>query len=165
MLEISKDLFSEDIKMARMHSRKKGKSGSKKPIKKTSYSWMSYKPREIELLVVKLAKEGNNSSTIGIILRDVYGIPDVKAITKKSISDILEKKDLLPKLPENLTALLKKVIDLQKHLQANRKDNTAKRGLLLTESKIRRLVKYYKRNQRIPESWKYDSDRVRLLIE
>ena len=153
------------FKMARMHSRKKGKSGSKKPIKKTSYSWMSYKPREIELLVVKLAKEGNNSSTIGIILRDVYGIPDVKAITKKSISDILEKKDLLPKLPENLTALLKKVIDLQKHLQANRKDNTAKRGLLLTESKIRRLVKYYKRNQRIPESWKYDSDRVRLLIE
>ena len=87
--------------MARMHSRKKGKSGSKKPSKKSGYSWMSYKPKEVEMLVLKLAKEGNNTSTIGIVLRDTYGIPDVKAITKKSISVILEKKELLPKLPEN----------------------------------------------------------------
>jgi small subunit ribosomal protein S15 len=151
--------------MARMHSRRKGKSGSKKPTKKTSYSWMSYKPKEIELLVIKLAKEGNTLSTIGIILRDVYGIPDVKAITKKSITQILGKKELLPKLPENLTALLKRVIDLQKHLEANKKDQTAKRGMTLTESKIRRLVKYYKRTDRLPESWVYDSTRVKLLIE
>ena len=151
--------------MARMHSRRKGKSGSKKPAKKASYTWMSYKPKEIELLVIKLAKEGNNLSTIGIILRDVYGIPDVKAITKKSISQILGKKELLPKLPENLTSLLLRVIDLQKHLEANKKDQTAKRGLRLTESKIRRLVKYYKKAKRLPESWEYDSSRVKLLIE
>ncbi len=151
--------------MARMHSRRKGKSGSKKPVKKTSYSWMSYKPKEIELLVIKLAKEGNNLSTTGVILRDVYGIPDVKAVTKKSITQILDKKDILPKLPENLTALLKRVIDLQKHMEANKKDNTAKRGLQLTESKIRRLMKYYKRTGRLPESWQYDSSRVKLLIE
>ena len=71
--------------MARMHSRKKGKSGSKKPVNKT-YTWMSYKPKEIELLVLKLAKEGKSASEAGIILRDTYGIPDIKSITKKSVS-------------------------------------------------------------------------------
>jgi small subunit ribosomal protein S15 len=151
--------------MARMHSGSKGKSGSKKPLRKASYSWMSYKPKEVELLVIKLAKEGSAPSTIGIILRDTYGIPDVKAITKKSISQILEKKELLPKLPENLTALLKRVIELQKHLSTNKKDYTAKRGLMLTESKIRRLMKYYKRTGDLPENWKYEPERVRLLVE
>ncbi|MEM3373906.1 MAG: 30S ribosomal protein S15 [Candidatus Woesearchaeota archaeon] len=151
--------------MARMHSRRKGKSGSKKPSKKSTYSWMSYKPKEIEMLIIKLAKEGNTPSKIGLILRDTYGIPDVKAILKKNISDILEKKELLPKVPENLAALLKRVIDLQKHLENNKKDQVAKRGLLLTESKIRRLVKYYKKTGKLPESWNYDPARVKLLIE
>jgi small subunit ribosomal protein S15 len=150
--------------MARMYSRRKGKSGSTKPQKK-SYSWMTYKSKEIELLIVKLAKEGNSPSKIGLILRDVYGIPDVKAITKKNITEILEKKELRPKLPENLTSLLKRVITLQKHLGANKKDETAKRGLMLTESKIRRLVKYYKKSGRLPETWNYDPKRVNLLIE
>ncbi len=151
--------------MARMHSRRKGKSGSKKPSKKGSYTWMNYKPKEIEMLIIKLAKEGNAPSTIGIILRDVYGIPDVKVVLKKNISDILDKKELLPKIPENLSSLLKRVIDLQKHLEANKKDYTAKRGLMLTESKIRRLVKYYKKTGKLPLSWNYDPTRVKLLVE
>jgi len=148
-----------------MYSRKKGKSGSTKPAKKGTYSWMNYKPKEVELLVVKLAKEGSEPSNIGLVLRDTYGIPDVKSITKKSISSILEKKDLLKELPENLTALLKRVIDLQKHMESNKKDMVGKRGLQLTESKIRRLVKYYKETDRIPQAWKYDQKRVNLLIE
>ena len=52
--------------MARMHSRKKGQSGSKKPLKKEKPTWIRYKPAEIELLIVKLAKEGKTSSEIGI---------------------------------------------------------------------------------------------------
>src|SRR3989344_1490328 len=120
--------------MARMHSRKKGKSGSKKPVNKT-YTWMSYKPKEIELLVLKLAKEGKSASEAGIILRDTYGIPDIKSITKKSVSAILKEKELLPKLPENLAQLLKRVISLQKHLEENKKDMTAKRELQFKESK------------------------------
>ena len=148
-----------------MYSRKKGKSGSTKPAKKGVYSWMNYKPKEVELLVVKLAMEGSEPSKIGLILRDTYGIPDVKSITKKSISDILEEKKLLKELPENLTALLRRVIELQKHLETNKKDMVGKRGLQLTESKVRRLVKYYKETGRIPDTWKYDAKRVNLLIE
>jgi len=151
--------------MARMHSKGKGKSGSKRPSKKGSYSWMNYKPKEVELLIIKLAKEGNTTSKIGLILRDTYGIPDVKSITEKSISDILDKKELMPELPENLTDLLKSVIQLQKHLETNKKDLVAKRGLNQTESKIRRLVKYYKRVGKLDESWNYNPERVQLLIE
>ena len=151
--------------MARMYSHKRGKSGSKKPMKMGQYSWTSYKTKEIEMLIVKLAKEGNTSSKIGLVLRDTYGIPDVKSMTKKTITQILQEKEVAPKLPDNLTALLKRMVALQKHQAANKKDMTAKRGIQLTESKILRLVPYYKKHGMLPESWNYDPKNVQLLIE
>ena len=51
--------------MARMHSRKKGKSGSTKPTVKGNYTWMNYKPKEVELLFLKLDKEWTVASKIG----------------------------------------------------------------------------------------------------
>lgn len=151
--------------MARMYSRKRGKSGSKKPFKKTVPSWVRYTPKEIELLIVKLAKEGKTPSQIGITLRDTYGIPDVKKIANKTITTILAEKKILPKLPEDLTTLIKKDIAVRKHLERNSKDETANRGLTLTESKIKRLVKYYKRVGKLPEEWKYEPKRIRFYIE
>jgi len=150
--------------MARMHSKKKGKSGSKKPYSK-SPSWVRYNPKEIELLIVKLVKEGKTASQIGLALRDTYGIPDVKKITNKKITKILAEKKLSAKLPEDLMALIKKDIAVRKHLERNSKDETAKIGLTLTESKIKRLAKYYKRAEKLPEEWKYDPKRVRFYIE
>src|SRR6056297_3431357 len=130
--------------MARMYSRKKGNAGSTKPSVPKAPSWVKYSAKEIELLVVKYAKEGKTASQIGLYLRDEYGIPDVKLLTKKSITKILEEKKLAKKLPEDLTALLKKVVAIKEHLINNKKDQPAKRGLQLTESKILRLVKYYR---------------------
>ena len=151
--------------MTRMHSKSKGKSGSKKPLKKTAASWIRYKPKEIELLILKLAKEGKTSSQIGLVLRDTYGIPDVKKITEKKITTILSEKKLMPTLPEDLTNLIKRDIALRKHLERNNKDETAKRGLTLTESKIKRLVKYYKQTGKLAEEWKYEPKRIRFYIE
>ena len=62
-----------------MHARRKGKSGSKKPLATSPPSWMSYKPTEVEAIVIKLAKQSKSTSTIGLILRDKYGIADIKA--------------------------------------------------------------------------------------
>jgi len=151
--------------MARMHSRSKGKAGSNKPAKDLKKAWVRYEPSEVEMLVVKLAKEGNTASLIGIKLRDIYGIPSVKSICGKSISQILKEKNLGKKIPDDLTALFKKVISIKKHLESNHKDETAKRGLILTESKIRRLVKYYKRTGVLPMSWKYDPDKLGFYLE
>ena len=151
--------------MARMHSRKKGKHGSKKPAKKTAPSWIKYKAKEVELLISKLAKEGKTTSQIGILLRDTYGIPNVLALCSKSISAILKEKKLSTEVPEDLTALFKKYAAIRKHLEANKHDETAARGLTLTESKIGRLTKYYKRTGRIPETWKFDTERAGFFGE
>lgn len=151
--------------MARMYSRKHGKSGSKKPSKKIIPSWIRYKPNEVEHLVIKVAKEGKSTSQVGTYLRDVYGIPDVKTITKKSISDILDEKKLLPKIPEDLMALIKRSVFIRKHLEKNHLDTSAIRGLQITESKIGKLSKYYKLNGKIPQDWKYDPSKVSLLVE
>jgi len=148
-----------------MHSRKRGKHGSKKPAKKTAPSWIRYKAKEIELLIAKLAKEGKSSSQIGILLRDVYGIPSVLALCGKSIGTILQEKKLLSEVPEDLTALFRKYAAIRKHIEANKHDETAARGLHLTESKIGRLTKYYKRNGRVPETWKFDTETAGFFAE
>ena len=62
-------------------------------------------------------------------------------------------------------ALLRKSIMLKKHLEANKKDESAKRGLTLTDSKVKRLVKYYKHTSRIPQNWKYDPEKVKIMTE
>ena len=146
--------------MARMHSRKRGKSGSKKPLKKTVPIWLTYKANEVELLIAKLAKEGKSSSEIGLILRDTYGIADVRTLCKKKISDILKEKSLAPELPDDLMAMIRKSVSVRKHMENNLKDQTAKRGLLITESKIKKLAKYYKRIGKISSEWKYDPARA-----
>lgn len=153
--------------MARMYSRKKGKSGSKKPVKKLA-PWVKYKPQEIEEIVIKLAKKGYSTSMIGTILRDQYGIPSTrlkKGGAGKKISQILKEKNLYPEIPEDLFNLIKKAVNLRKHLEKHRKDYTSKRGLEITESKIRRLSKYYIRKKVLPQDWKYDPEKAKLLVK
>jgi small subunit ribosomal protein S15 len=151
--------------MARTHSRAKGRSRSTKPSKKVAPSWLKYKSKEVELLIVKYAKEGKNPSQIGIFLRDEYGIPDVKLVTKRSITQVLKDKKLLKEIPEDLMALIRKAVLIRKHMEENKKDMPAKIGLQLTESKIKGLTKYYKKTGRLPMSWRYDPKRIKLVVE
>ena len=146
--------------MARKYSRKHGKSGSKKPIKKSLPVWLRYKPQEIELLISKLAKEGKNSSEIGIVLRDTYGIPDVRLLCKKKISQVLKEKKLAQEIPDDLMALIRKSVAIRKHLETNNVDQTANRGLTLTESKIKSLTIHYKTTGKLASEWKFDPKRA-----
>lgn len=147
-----------------MHSRKKGKAKSNKPIKKTP-SWAPYKGKEVEKLVIKYAKADKTTSEIGIILRDTYGIHSVKALTNKNITEILKEQNLSKKLPEDLLDLIKKMIAIKQHREKNRQDQTAKRGELLTSSKLRRLVKYYQKSNKLPAEWKLDMNRLKMYVE
>ena len=151
--------------MARMYSRKRGKAGSKKPIVSEAPSWVRYKPKEIELLIIKLSKSGLLPSQIGLHLRDTYGIPDVKKIVGKRVSEILIEKNVGKKTPEDIASLIKRGIAIRKHLQLNRKDGGATRGLKITESKIRKLEKYYKNTKKLPSDWKYDPEKAELALE
>ena len=150
--------------MAKMHSRARGKSGSKKPLNQTKPTWIRYTQKEVELLIVKLAKEGKKSSEIGIILRDLYGIPNAKELMGKKMNAILKERNILEETPEDLNALIKKSIITRKHLLKNKNDKNAIRGLRLTESKIKRLAKYYKSINKIPESWKFSHEEAKIRI-
>lgn len=151
--------------MARMHSRAKGKSGSTRPSNPQKPAWVPIKAKEIEMLVVKLAKEGKRPSVIGTLLRDVYGVPSVSVLTKKRVHAILQEKQLLPEMPEDLMALMRRAVMIRKHMAENKKDMTAKRGLQLTESKIHRLAKYYKSEGRLAADWKYDPEKIKLTVQ
>jgi small subunit ribosomal protein S15 len=153
------------IRMARMHSRAKGKSGSRKPLSKDSPEWVSYKANEVEMLVAKLAKQGLSAAEIGLSLRDSYGIPSIKALTGKTISKILEEKKLAKELPEDLIALMRKSIQLTKHLEENSQDRSAKRGLQLTTSKINRLVTYYKKTGVVDKGWQFRQEQASYYTE
>ncbi|MFW9855893.1 MAG: 30S ribosomal protein S15 [Candidatus Thorarchaeota archaeon] len=151
--------------MARMHARRKGKSRSKRPIWRKTPDWVPYSAEEIEQLVIEKAGEGSGSAQIGMILRDAYAVPSVKKITGKSISKIMMENDLGPKMPEDFLNLVRKAINLRKHLETgNKKDKHSQRGLQLTESKIRRLVKYYRKRGIFEIDFKYEPDNAPLYL-
>ena len=151
--------------MARIYSRKKGKSGSKKPPIKIVPKWVKLKKEEIIKMVINMAKERKSSATIGAILRDQYGIPDVKTLTGKTITQIMAEGKLYPEIPEDLMNLFRKSVSLRNHLSRNKSDMHSKKGLEHMESKIRRLIKYYMREGKLPRDFRYDIEKVKLIIQ
>ena len=116
----------------------------------------------MEALVQKLSKEGNPPSIIGQMLRDRYGIPLVSQVAGKRLEKIIPTENRA-KIPDDLEALLKKAQSASRHLQKNRKDYPNKRDLTLIESKIHRLVNYYRSIGRIPKDWEYKPVAASLL--
>lgn len=108
---------------------------------------------EIENIIVKLAKEGMDTAKIGSVLRDTYGIPSARLIGKK-IKKILVEKGVEFKLPGDIAALVKRADNLKKHLEKNKQDMTARRGLQLTEAKISKLSAYFRKKGALPQNWK-----------
>ena len=152
--------------MARIHARRKGKSGSTHPIERKKHpEWSSLNPREVESRILELAKSGKSKGEIGLILRDQYAVPDVKLATGKKISKILEANNIKSDIPEDLRSLIRKALQLKKHLDTNKKDLKNKRNLQLTESKIRRLTKYYHNQNQLPKNWKYSPEQAKLMFE
>ncbi len=151
--------------MARIYSRKRGKHGSKKPPVRRSHSWVALKKKDIEKIIVELAKQRKTSAQIGLILRDRYGIPDVKAITNKTIAQIMKENNVYPELPEDMMSLLKKAVNLRAHLEKNKADKHSKKGLENLESKIRRLGKYYVKKGELPKGWKYSPEEAKLIVQ
>ena len=127
--------------------------------------WIEYSNEEIEELILKLRKEGNSTSMIGIVLRDQYGVPDVKLITGKKITKILEDHGQELKYPEDLMNLIRRAVNIRDHLAENPKDLHTRRGLRIIESNIRRLVRYYVNEGVLPEGWRYDPRSAALLVK
>ena len=128
-----------------------------RPVSRRPPSWCKYQPEEVEAFIIKLAKEGHSTSSIGTILRDQYAIPLVKPIVGKSISDVLEGVQLAPSTPEDLANLMKKAQSLAVHMDKNKKDLHNKRNMQIIEARIHKLSRYYKREGVLPKNWKYEA--------
>jgi small subunit ribosomal protein S15 len=150
--------------MAKMHTRRKGRARSVKPVRKTPPTWLTIKKEEVEKLVLNLNGQNIPEAQVGLIMRDKYGVPDISQVTGKKVQRILKDNGVAPKVPEDLTNLIKKAIGLHKHLDINPKDLHNKRALQLTESKIRRLLKYYHASGVLPMDWVYTPQTAEILI-
>jgi small subunit ribosomal protein S15 len=128
-------------------------------------AWVSLSTNEVEDLIVKMAKDGMISARIGLMLRDQYGVPDVRLLTGKDITKIMKERGVAPALPEDLSSLMRRAIALNVHLRDNKGDHSNTRGLRLIESKIRRLEHYYKDRGLIPADWKYSLKTAELMLK
>ncbi|OVE86131.1 30S ribosomal protein S15 [Natronolimnobius baerhuensis] len=154
--------------MARMHTRRRGSSGSDKPTADEPPEWSDVDADEIEDRVVELAEQGHDPSQIGIKLRDegVTGtpVPDVKLATGKKLTEILEENDAQSDIPADLRNLMERAVRLREHVQQNPQDYQNKRSLQNTESKVRRLVAYY-RGDELEADFQYSYDVAVELLE
>lgn len=91
---------------------------------------------------------------LGVILRDSHGVAQVRWVTGNKILRILKAKGFAPDLPEDLYHLIKKAVAVRKHLERNRKDKDSKFRLILIESRIHRLARYFKAKRVLPPNWK-----------
>ena len=135
----------------------KTKQSMEKPI------WLNISEEELKKIIVELAGK-YQPAQIGLVLRDSYGIPNSRKISNKKVNQILKEHKLEQKIPEDLTALIKKEVIIIKHLENNKHDMPSRHGLLLTESKIRRLTKYYKRTGILPQDWAYSRAQAKITI-
>ncbi|MEK6914646.1 MAG: 30S ribosomal protein S15 [Nanoarchaeota archaeon] len=109
------------------------KSESKKPV------WLKFTKEEIKAIILKLSNKGINAEKIGLILRDQYGIPNVKLYNLK-IKEVMGDKFSEPSII-NLEKKFEKII---KHFEKNKQDTTAGRALIVTRSKLKKRTTYHK---------------------
>ena len=150
--------------MARMYGSGKGKASSALPYRRTPPAWLKTSTRDVVETVCKLAKKGLTPSLIGMQLRDSMGIAQVKNVTGRKILRVLKHNGLAPEIPEDLYCLIKRAVAMRKHLDRNRKDTDAKFRLILVESRIHRLARYYKRTKAVPPTWKYESSTASAMV-
>ncbi|KAJ1648370.1 ribosomal 40S subunit protein S13 [Coemansia asiatica] len=150
--------------MGRMYTSGKGISKSAIPYRRAPASWVKATPEDVCDQICKLARKGTTPSQIGVILRDYNGVPLVSSITGTKIVRILRANGLAPDIPEDLYFLIKKAVSVRKHLERNRKDNDAKYRLILIESRIHRLARYYATNGQLPPNWKYDAATASTIV-
>merc|ERR1711979_89030 len=141
-----------------------GISGSALPFRRKAPAWATMAPANVSEMIVKNAKKGLTPSQIGVLMRDYYGIPQVRFLTGKKILRILKKRGCAPSIPEDLYHLIKKAVAMRKHMDRNRKDRDCKFRLILTESRIHRLTRYYKRTGSVTPTFKYESGKASALV-
>jgi small subunit ribosomal protein S13e len=168
---------------------RKGISQSALPYRRSVPSWLKLNAEDVKEQIKKLGKKGMTPSQIGkndffslvwifwcgciscvlclvlgIILRDSHGVAQVRFVNGNKILRIMKAVGLKPDIPEDLYYLIKRAVSVRKHLERNRKDIDSKFRLILVESRIHRLARYYKIKAVLPPNWKYESSTASALV-
>jgi len=85
-------------------------------------------------------------------------------VTSSKVLRILKGHGLAPEIPEDLYFLIKKAVNVRKHLEKNRKDKDSKFRLILIESRIHRLARYYRTTKKVAPNFKYESTTASTLV-
>ncbi len=104
--------------MGRMQCKGKGKgiSSTVTPFKRRCSKWVSHTPKTISDLIVTLAKKGMSPSQIGVFIRDKEAVPSIKLLTGQKIVRLLKKNGCAPEIPEDIYCLIKKAVNIRRHL-------------------------------------------------
>ena len=147
-----------------MHSKKQGKSKSRKPVTEAAVA-PEIGNDEIMKIIEGHAKKGMSQTLIGQRLRDENGVRYIKHATGKRLGVILAGMGYKQQIPQDLMDLMKKAVSINNHLSTNAHDTDNRTRMKKIESKIWRLTKYYIGAGRLPNTWRYDPKQAELLIK
>jgi small subunit ribosomal protein S15 len=99
--------------------------------------WLKYTEDEVKAIILKLANKGNTAEKIGLILRDQYGIPNVKLYNLR-IKKVLGDKYKDP----NVINLRKKVENIEEHNKQFKHDEKANRSLNISKAFLKKRESY-----------------------
>jgi len=154
--------------MAKMHSKKKGKSKSRKPVADPSgfgRGTDKLSKEDIAELAVGYAKQGMSPAVIGERLKREHGVPYVRQATGERLVGLLKSKGITGAVPQDMRDLMTKAVRMRKHLERNKQDVYSRTRLMRAESKLLRLGKYYVRKGTLPQGWKYDPRKAELIVK
>lgn len=154
--------------MARLYTGKHGKSKSRKPILDSSgfgKGTDKLSKEQIEKLIIEYAKSGMSPARIGEKLKREHDIKYIKHAIGVRLVEFLDKNNQHQDIPSDMIDLIRKSVRMRKHIGKNKQDVYGRIRLIRIESKIWRLVKYYRNSGVLPQKWKYDPNTAELLIK
>lgn len=149
--------------MARLHTRRHGRSKSRKPVE--SEAGARGDTEKLEEAITAYAKQGMHGALIGQRVKEKHKVGYLKPVLGKRLGVFLAEKGFKSEIPSDLLDLMRKAVNMRKHLGANHRDVHGTTRLHRVESKIWRLSKYYRGSGRLPNDWRYDPEQAALIIK
>lgn len=147
-----------------MHTKKHGKSKSRKPIESAAVP-AKMSEEEIRKTIGEYMKKGMGPALVGQHLKDKHGVLYVKNTLKKRLTAVMGEQGYRPVFPQDMLDLMRRAVNLRRHIERNKQDMHNKTRLVRVESKIWRLARYYKREGVLPQAWKYDPAQAALVVK
>ncbi|KZP11359.1 hypothetical protein FIBSPDRAFT_1050810 [Athelia psychrophila] len=140
--------------MGRMRAPGKGISSSALPHRRGPPTWLKTTP----------AMTSSSTSSSSTAPNKILRVLKSNGAPPPPFLPIASGIGLAPSISEDLWFPVRKAVAVRRHLVVNRKDKDSKFCLILIESRIHRLVRYYTTKQQIPPTFKYDSATASTLI-